>query len=69
MSPKTVSTRCIYLFNLIQIAIPDEDYLNVDFEDEEAFKKMQAKLNERNKKIEEEERKKEQEEFEKQQNI
>ena len=44
MSPKTISTR----------SIPDEDYQNFDFDDEEAFKKMQAKLAEREKKHNEE---------------
>lgn len=44
MSPKTVSTR----------SIPDEDYQNIDFEDEEAFKKMQEKLAKRDNKHKEE---------------
>jgi len=44
MSPKTISTR----------SIPDCDYQNIDFDDEEAFKKMQDKLNEREKKYQEE---------------
>lgn len=40
MTPKTVSSR----------SIPDDEYQNIDFDDEEKFKKMQEKLQEREKK-------------------
>ncbi len=44
MSPQTISTR----------SIPDDDYQNIDFDDEEAFKKMQDKLRDREFKHQEE---------------
>jgi len=55
LSPQTVSTR----------SIPDCDYQNIDFDDEDAFKKMQEKLNLREKKHNEEKEKQRKEKEEK----